>query len=53
MKSKGLYKFYFNRGTKYFNDDTFFQFAVTKGTDEATLRHETAHLQQYREWGAY
>lgn len=28
------------------------QFAVTKGTDEATLRHETAHLQQYREWGA-
>ncbi|EMY68725.1 hypothetical protein [Leptospira vanthielii] len=29
------------------------QFAVTKGTDEATLRHETAHLQQYREWGAY
>ncbi|EMY68780.1 hypothetical protein [Leptospira vanthielii] len=29
------------------------QFAVTKGTDEATLRHETAHLQQYREWGAF
>ncbi|EMY68826.1 hypothetical protein [Leptospira vanthielii] len=29
------------------------QFAVTKGTDEATLRHETGHLQQYREWGAY
>ncbi|MDF3822308.1 RHS repeat-associated core domain-containing protein [Leptospira sp. 96542] len=29
------------------------QFAVTKGTDEATLRHETAHLQQYREWGPH
>ncbi|MCW7492380.1 hypothetical protein ND861_06910 [Leptospira sp. 2 VSF19] len=29
------------------------QFAVTRGTDESTLRHETAHLQQYKEWGPY
>ncbi|TGM56890.1 RHS repeat-associated core domain-containing protein [Leptospira vanthielii] len=29
------------------------QFAVTSGTDEESLRHETAHLQQYREWGEY
>ncbi|MCT8332735.1 hypothetical protein NUH30_03540 [Leptospira sp. 85282-16] len=28
------------------------QFAVTAGADEESLRHETAHLQQYREWGA-
>lgn len=27
------------------------QFSVTRGTDESTLRHETAHLQQYKEWG--
>ncbi|WP_338127429.1 RHS repeat-associated core domain-containing protein [Leptospira bandrabouensis] len=29
------------------------QFAVTAGTDEESLRHETAHLQQYREWGVH
>ncbi|TGK87909.1 hypothetical protein EHQ24_01480 [Leptospira noumeaensis] len=29
------------------------QFAVTGGTDEESLRHETAHLQQYREWGVH